>query len=109
MTDTAVTIPPAPAPGPSLLRRVGRCTWRALEGLKTVLFFAVSGALAFADKLGAIDITPLLELVLPEGSKVSVSQVVILLSMAGIVLRFVTAGPMFKDWLGKSTSVDDGE
>jgi hypothetical protein len=84
--------------------RVAACGLRVLNGFKTVLFFGVSGALALASEFDAIDLTPFISYVLPEGTHVSVAQAVTIMSVAGIALRIVTKTPAFKRWARPSQS-----
>jgi hypothetical protein len=74
------------------------CAYRVLNGLKTILFFVLSGGLALATELQAIDLTPYVEMLLPAGAHVSGAQVITLLSLAGIGLRLITTTPIFVRW-----------
>lgn len=89
------------------------CAYRVLDGLKTIIFFVVSGGLAVATELQAIDLTPYASMILPEGAHVSASQLITLLSLAGIGLRLVTKTPAFVRWTkahtggGSDSAVDE--
>lgn len=92
-------VPPAePAPWVAWLACAYNATKQAIVGIRTFLFFAVTFVLSAAQELGMIDITPLIELFLPAGSKVSTSQAMLLISVVGIVLRTVTKTEMFASW-----------
>lgn len=84
--------------------RATACAVRVINGFKTFLFFGVSGSLALASEFDAIDLTPFLSAILPDGVKVSTAQAVTLLSVAGIALRLVTKTPAFKRWAKPSQS-----
>lgn len=78
--------------------RAAKCAWRFLNGIKTLLFFGVSLALALAQELNGIDVTPFVQMILPEGSHVSMAQAITLMSVAGLGLRLVTNTPAFVRW-----------
>lgn len=136
MTDTTVAVPVAPVPAnPATPAPVTApaapggaatpvppkktwtqflaCVWTAtsdlLQGLKTILFFGITASLGLAQELGNIDLTPLFSMVLPEGSKITVAQAVVLMSVAGVMLRLVTKTKVFNSMRKQfgSAPVDD--
>ena len=87
-----------------------KCMANAIRGVRTLLFFGVTGCLALASELNAIDISPLVQFFLPEGTTVTVGQAITLMSVAGICLRLITKTPAFWRWQGgasPSGQVDD--
>lgn len=73
-----------------------RTVYRSVEGLKTLLVFAVTGGLALVSEFNGIDLTPLVSAVLPAGAHLDVAQVITLMSVLGILLRLLTSTPVFR-------------
>lgn len=81
--------------------RAAKCLYRMLDGIKALLVFGVTGGLALVQSLDMYDLTPYLEMILPEGSHVSASQAIVLMSVTGIGLRLITKTPVFTKWIGQ--------
>lgn len=75
--------------------RAVACAYKTLNGLKTLMVFVVTGGLALAQELDAIDLTPWFSALLPEGGKINASQAVVLMSVVGVLLRLVTKTAIF--------------
>ena len=73
-----------------------RTAYRSVEGLKTLLVFALTGGLALVSEFNGIDLTPLVQMFLPAGAHLDVAQVITLMSVLGILLRLVTSTPVFR-------------
>lgn len=76
-----------------------------LDGLKTLLVFSVTGALALMQEFEAIDLTPLISKFIPDGAHLDVATVITLMSVLGILLRIITKSPLFRR---ASAAVDGG-
>lgn len=76
--------------------RAGSFLSELLAGLKTLLVFSVTGALALLQEFNAIDLTPLVSAVLPANAKLDVAGVITLMSVLGILLRLVTKSAIFR-------------
>jgi hypothetical protein len=64
-----------------------------LKGARTILFFGLSCALALANELEAIDLTPYVAKLLPEGAHIDTAGAIVLFSLAGIGLRLISKTP----------------
>lgn len=73
-----------------------KCAGRLLNGVRTLLFFAVTGALAFGAKLGDVDISGFISRL--TGANVDSSDIVVFMSLSGIVLRWLTTTEVFARW-----------
>lgn len=87
----------------SLSGNATACAYRTamdvVRGVRTFLFFGVTGVIALADATGAIDVTPLMERFLPESvTGLTTAQLTLLMSVAGLWLRMVTKTPTFGRW-----------
>lgn len=103
-----VAPPPVPTEAPTWTKFAGKVlgdTWKVVSGMKTVLFFGLAAAAGLADTLGAVDLTPYVQMFLPAGAKLTSSQVVLLMSLAGLILRSMTKSPMFT----KATKADEAK
>lgn len=94
----AVVVAPVAGTG-----RLMACFWRSLTGLRTVLAFGITGALALATEFGNLDLTPLVAAFLPAGSKLNGAALVVLMSALGILLRLITNTPVFSRWRPAAT------
>lgn len=93
-----------------------KCAGRVLNGLRTLLFFGVMGGTAILAKLEAFDLSGLVSRV--SGKQIAAEDIMLFMSAAGIVLRFVTNTPVFERWRkaaqgdkqeDASTGLDDGD
>jgi hypothetical protein len=69
-----------------------------LNGVKTLLVFGVTGGLALLSEFDAIDLTPYVAKLIPEGSHIDTAGALALLSFTGIGLRLISKTPVFTKW-----------
>lgn len=79
----------------SAVSRTSAAAWRAVSGLKSVIFFGIAGLASLADAFGAVDLTPYIDMFLPAGAHITTAQAVALMSLAGLFLRFLTHSSLF--------------
>lgn len=93
-----------------------KCAGRVLNGMRTLLFFGVTGGLALLAKVQDFDLSGIVSRV--SGKQIAAEDVMLFMSTAGVVLRFVTSTPVFERWRKSaqgakqddaSTGVDDGD
>lgn len=109
-TDVVDGIPPVPA-GPGIVSRATNATvavvkapfrftaWLngAVTGIRALLFFGVTGGIGLLDSLNGIDLSSLLETYLG-GTKVKPGDIMVLMAVAGALLRLITRTPVFVRW-----------
>lgn len=109
-TDVVDGIPPVPA-GPGIVSRAATATvavvkapfhftaWLngAVTGIRALLFFGVTGGIGLLDSLNGIDLSSLLETYLG-GTKVKPGDIMVLMAVAGALLRLITRTPVFVRW-----------
>jgi hypothetical protein len=107
---TAISLLPLPEALPEedvtfgcLVLRAGSCGWRAakaalaaLNSLRTLLFFGVSGALLLLAKFTDTNVATFISKAL--GGEISPEDLMLFMSVAGVVLRFITTTPVFERW-----------
>jgi hypothetical protein len=94
---------------PWAIVRAWTATWnfaKALKGIRTLLFFTVTGGLGLLDAFNGIDLTGLAQRYL--GANVKVGDIMTFLSIAGILLRFVSNTPIFARWRAAATGTGVG-
>jgi hypothetical protein len=79
----------------------------ALKGARTLLFFGVTALVGLADAFSAIDLSSLSEHYI--GTKIKFGDIITVMSVAGILLRFITKTPAFARWqkAAESGGVDE--
>ena len=79
--------------------------WRVLNGFKTIFFFGLTGILTMLEAFAGVDVSGFVVRLLPAGWNLSMSDVVVLISIAGILLRLVSNGPAFSRWRNQEGDV----